>query len=113
MLGTAIPLSLVAVVATAPPVGPLPKPRTTEVKVGVGTLVSVALPATRPGFVWRLARKVDPAVAREVAEADVGRYVVVVYKATGAGRARIVYALTRGERAKAYAAIEYQVRVTS
>ena len=46
---------------------------------------------------WRLARKVNANVARQVSEADVGSNVVVVFKVVGRGKTSIVFALTRGE----------------
>jgi len=50
-------------------------------------------------------------VIREVAEADVGRNVVVVFKAVGKGHAAVVFALTRGETSHAYASRSFSVTV--
>ncbi len=97
--------------ASAPPVGKLPKAPLTTVSIPSGGLVSVALPARAKGFVWRLARQVDPTVLREVGEADVGANVVVVFKAVHPGTTTVVYALTKGETPKAYKAIAYKVLV--
>jgi hypothetical protein len=99
--------------ASAPPIGPLPKADTTTMATKVGSLVAVALPPTSKGLVWRLARRVDPAVASEVDEADVGRSVVIVFRANGQGKASITYAATRGETPKAYRAITYRLTVTA
>jgi hypothetical protein len=62
--------------------------------------------------VWRLARGVSPKVLVEVSEANVGKDVVVVYRATGTGRATLAYGLTRGERTGARASLTYVVTVT-
>jgi hypothetical protein len=96
--------------ATAPPVGPLPTAKVTTVKTTRGQLVSIALP-TRRGYVWRVARPIAARVVRQVGEGDVGRNVVLVFAATGRGRASIVLAETRGETAKAYRAVRYEVTV--
>ena len=97
--------------ASAPPVGPLPKGPVTQVTTPAGQLVAVALPRKTQGRVWRLARRVDPAVVRQVSEADVGGSVVVVFRATGRGTARIVFALTRGETPRALASATHVVHV--
>ena len=60
---------------------------------------------------WRLARRVSPAIVRQVSEADVGANVVVVFRATGRGTAKIVFALTRGEATRALASATYDVSV--
>jgi len=98
--------------ASAPPVGPIPKGPVSSVTTQKGQLVAIALPRRSNGLVWRLARRVNPAVLRQVSEANVGSSVVVVFRATGRGSARVVYALTRGETSHAYASITQAVRVT-
>ena len=98
--------------AAAPPVGPIPKGPVSSVKTQKGQLVAIALPRKTNGLVWRLARRVDPAVLRQVSEADVAASVVVVFRATGKGTARVVFALTRGETAHALASVTHTVRVT-
>jgi hypothetical protein len=97
--------------ATAPPVGPLPKGPVTSIATHRGTLVAVALPHRAKGLVWRLARGVRPKVHVQVSEADVGKDVVVVYRATGAGRARLAFGLTRGETRRAHASLTFVVTV--
>ena len=97
--------------ASAPPVGPLPAGPTQHIATQRGQLVAVALPHAAGARSWRLARAVDPKVLREVSEADVGANVVVVYKAFGRGKVTVVYALTRGETAHAYAARRFVVSV--
>jgi hypothetical protein len=96
--------------AGAPPVGPLPNGPVTTIQARAGTLVAVALPH-RANRVWRLSRGVNPKVLVEVSEANVGRDVVVVYRATGAGRARLAYGLTRGETRGAHASLTFDVTV--
>jgi hypothetical protein len=98
--------------ASAPPVGPIPKGPVAAVTTQKGQLVAVALPRKANGLVWRLARRVDPAVLRQVSEGNVGRNVVVVFQATGRGTARVVFALTRGETSRALASVTQSVRVT-
>lgn len=76
-----------------------------------GALVAVALPHADDGFVWRLARSVDPKVLRQVSETDVDKNLVIVYAATGAGTVRVSYALTRGETATVHKAVTQIVNV--
>ena len=113
VLAAVAPVAFTAAVAgaSAPPVGPLPKGPVSQVTTPVGQLVAVALPHKSQGRVWRIARRVDPAVARQVSEADVGSNVVVVFRATGRGTARIAFALTRGETSRALASATYVVHV--
>lgn len=101
-----------AALASAPPVGPLPAGPTQTIATKKGQLVSVALPHRSGGRAWRIARAFDSKVVREVTEGDVGSTVVVVFKAVGVGRTTVVFALTRGETAKAYEARRFVVRVT-
>jgi len=96
--------------ASAPPVGPLPKPVVTSVRTAKGSLVSVALPK-RSGYDWRIARALNAKVLREVSEGDVGATVVLVFRAVGKGHASIWLAETKGETAKAYRAVRYDVTV--
>lgn len=97
--------------ASAPPVGPLPRGPVTTIRTSAGSLVAVALPHRANGLSWRLARRVDPKVLVEVSEADVGKDVVVVYRAVGTGRAQVAYGLTRGETRHAYASLTFTVTV--
>jgi|SRR3954447_12318698 len=97
--------------ASSTPVGPLPMGPVTSVSTARGTLVSVALPHRTGGKVWRQANVVDPKVLRQVSEGDVGSNVVIVFKATGAGKTKIAYGLTRGETKKAYASASFVVTV--
>lgn len=97
--------------ATAPPVGPLPSGPSSTIETRKGELVAFALPHRRGGRVWRIARKVDARVLRQVSEADVGASVVVVFKATASGSATVAFGLTRGETKKAYESRRYTVHV--
>lgn len=98
-------------VASAPPVGPLPKGPVTSITTRKGQLVAIALPHRVGGLVWRLAHGVDPKVLRQVSEADVGKDVVVVFRAVAPGRVRLAYGLTRGERTGARASLTFAVTV--
>jgi hypothetical protein len=100
--------------ASAPPVGPLPAGPVTSIVTKVGSLVAVALPSkpASTGLVWRQARDVNPKVLAQVSEGEMQGNVVVIFKAVGAGRATVVFALTRGETPKAIEARTYVVRVT-
>jgi len=97
--------------ASAPPVGPLPAGHVSSIQTVAGDLVAVALPHRTGGKVWRIARAFDPSVVVEDGEADVGSNVVVVFRAEGRGTTKLVFALTRGERAKAYESRAFVVRV--
>jgi hypothetical protein len=101
----------IAGTAAAPPVGPLPSGPTSTIQTQVGQLVAVALPHRANGRVWRVARTIDPAVLVQVSEADIGANVVLVFKASGKGSAKIVFGLTRGEGSKAYEARTFIVNV--
>jgi hypothetical protein len=110
LAAAAIAATAGAASATAPPVGPLPAAKVTTVKTTRGQLVSIALP-TRRGYVWRVARPIAARVVRQVGEGNVGRDVVLVFAAVARGRGSIVLAETRGESAKAYRAVRYEVTV--
>lgn len=97
--------------ATAPPVGKIPPAKLTRITTTRGQLVSIALPRRAGGYVWRVARKFNPGVVRQVSEGEVGSTVVLVLKAVGKGRTAIVVAETRGETAKAYRAMLFDVTV--
>jgi hypothetical protein len=98
--------------ASAPPVGPLPPAKVTGINTPRGSLVSIALPVRNGGYVWRIARPYNPRVVKQVSEGDIGRAVVLVFKAVGRGQTAIVVAETRGETPKAYRAARYLVTVS-
>lgn len=116
VLVAATPLAVVAgAAADSTPVGPLPAGPVTTVTSERGSLVAVALPGQKAssGLVWRLARRVDSRVLRQVSEADIGSDVVVVFRAVGRGRSTVAFGLTRGESSsKAVRSITYRVKVT-
>jgi len=97
--------------ATAPPVGPLPVGPSSTIRTSVGQLVSVALPQRSGGRVWRIARAYNGKVVAEVTEGDLGAVVVLVFRAAGHGTTTLTFALTLGERAKAYEARSVTVTV--
>jgi hypothetical protein len=119
---SALVASVALVAATAPnvdadasPVGPLPPGPVTTTSTKPGLLVAVALPAapSASGRVWRLARRYDATVIRQVSEADVGSSVVIVFRVVGRGRTTLVFALTRGDASpKALKAQRVQIRAT-
>lgn len=98
-------------VASATPVGPLPKGPVTTIVAPKGSLVSVALSKNSGGKVWRQANTVDSKVLVQVSEGDVGATVVIVFKAVAPGSATVAYGLTRGETKKAYASATFKVQV--
>jgi hypothetical protein len=117
MLRIAVVASLLAALvftfsalASAPPVGPLPKGPVTSISAPMGSLVSVALPRVG-GKSWRLARPVDSHVLIQKSEANVGNSVVIVYLAVGLGSVSVRYGSTIGEQRKAYASATFNVRV--
>ena len=97
--------------ADSPPVGALPSGPTSIIQTQKGQLVAFALPKRSAGRVWRIARRFDAAVVRQVSEADVGNSVVLVFKATGNGTTTVAFGLTRGETSKAFESRRFTVRV--
>src|SRR6476469_6493921 len=97
--------------ASAPPVKNIPIGPVSTIATQRGQLVSVALPHAA-GKSWRIARALNAKVIREVGEADVGRNVVVVFKAVGKGRVTVVFARTRGEAPRADASRSFRVTVS-
>lgn len=93
--------------------GPTSPGQVTNVSTPSGSLVSIALPGptASSGLVWRLARGVNIKVLREVAERNIGRDVVVIYKAVGRGQATVAYGLTKGETRKACKSVTYKISV--
>jgi hypothetical protein len=85
--------------ASTTPVGPLPPGPVVSTTTRTGQLVAVALPHLRrsAGYAWRIARRYDTRVVRQLSEADVGTSVVLVFKVVGRGDTALVFALTRGD----------------
>jgi hypothetical protein len=97
--------------ADSPPVGALPGGPTSIIQTQKGQLVAFALPKRSAGRVWRIARRFDAAVVRQVSEADVGKSVVLVFRASGRGTTTVAFGLTRGETSKAFESRRFTVRV--
>ena len=85
--------------ADSTPIGRLPPGPVTTITTGPNQLVAIALPhaARHSGLVWRLARRYDSRVVRQIAEADVDTNVVLVFKVLRRGTTSLVFALTRGD----------------
>jgi hypothetical protein len=99
-LTAALALSIAAAArGDSTPVGPLPPGPVATITTSPNQLVAVALPhaPASSGLVWRLARRYNANVVRQVSEADVGANVVVVFKVVGRGSTAIVFAQTRGD----------------
>jgi hypothetical protein len=81
------------------PIGPLPPGPVSTITTSPNQLVAVALPQARKasGLVWRVARRYDSSVVRQVSEADVDANVVLVFKVLSRGKTSLVFALTRGD----------------
>jgi hypothetical protein len=98
--------------ASAGPVGPLPNGPTTAVHLVVGKTYTARLPQPKvAGRVWRIARPFDGKIVTETREAETKQQVLITFRAAGKGSTRVVFALTRGERAHAYAAHTFSFKV--
>ena len=99
--------------ADSRPVGPLPPGPISTITTAPEQLVAVAMPraTVRSGLVWRLARRYNSHVVRQVSEANLGRTVVLVYRIVGRGDTSLVFALTRGDTSpKAVKAVTHKIR---
>jgi predicted secreted protein len=105
----ATPLAL----ASAPPVGPLPRGPVVPVKSTAGRTFAVTLPKPAvTGGSWRIARAFDGNVVRQITEATTAAGGVrLTFRAVATGTTSIVFAVTRGERPRAYAARTFRVTV--
>jgi hypothetical protein len=92
-------LEIAAARADSTPVGPLPPGPVSTITTGPNQLVAMALPhaAKTSGLTWRLARRYNSSVVRQISEADVDADVVLVFKVVGRGKTSLVFALTRGD----------------
>lgn len=99
-----------AALADSTPVGPLPKHPVAPLNVRAGKTFTITLPKRGGGLVWRIARPFDGKVLNEAAEGETAKTVWFLF-GTAKGKTRLVFALTRGERRRAYAAREYAVTV--
>ena len=80
--------------ASAPPVGKLPTAKVISQQAPRGTLVSLALPKSTRGSVWRVARAYDNHIATVVEEHTLKTSTVIIFRAVASGRTAITYALT-------------------
>jgi len=89
----------VAARADSTPVGHLPAGAVSTITTAPNQLVAVALPhaSKKSGLSWRLARRYDSNVVRQISEADVRTSVVLVFKVVGRGKTSLVFGLTRGD----------------
>jgi len=97
---TGLALAIIAAAqAGSTPVGPLPAGQVSTTTTAPNQLVGVALPRAprQSGLAWRLARRYDSHIVRQISEADVGANVLVVFKVVGRGNTSLVFALTRGD----------------
>jgi hypothetical protein len=97
--------------ASAPPVGALPAGPTSAIQTNRGELVAVALPHRTGGRVWRIARAFNPAVLKQVSEANVGANIVLVFRAVGSGTTTLMFGLTRGEQTTANQSRRFSIEV--
>jgi hypothetical protein len=115
-LVAAVALAIAAAArADSTPIGPLPPGPVSSITTTPGQLVAVALPraSEQSGLVWRIARRFDSNVVRQISEADVGANVVLVFKVVGRGKTSLVFALTHGDTsAKAVKAVTHAIRST-
>ena len=103
-----------AAFASSTPVGTLPKGPVTTVTVRAGQNFEITLPkSTVKGRVWRVARPYSAKVVKEVGEGESGSSVWVKYRAVTPGTTKVVYAVTRGETAKAYASHTFRITVAT
>lgn len=111
----ALVVTAVGAHASSAPVGPLPPGPVVSTTTRTGQLVAIALPHLRrgAGYSWRIARRYDVNVVRELSEADVGTSVVLVFKVVGRGDTSLVFALTRGDAsAKAVKAYTHRIHAS-
>jgi hypothetical protein len=81
------------------PIGALPPGPASTTTTSPDQFVAVALPraSAKSGLVWRIARRYESTVVRQVSEADVQTTVVLVFRVVGRGKTSIVFGLTRGD----------------
>jgi len=113
ILATGVALAIAAAArGESAPVGPLPAGPISTISTSPNQLVAVALPHApkTSGLVWRLARRYDSGVVRQISEADVDANVLLVFKVIGHGKTSLVFALTRGDTSsKAVKAVTHKI----
>jgi hypothetical protein len=95
------------------PIGPLPPGPVSTITTSPNQLIAIALPraSKTSGLAWRLARRYDSRVVREISEADVDANIVVVFKVLSRGETSLVFALTRGDTSlKAVKSTTHRIR---
>ena len=99
--------------AEATPVGSLPKGPVYRITVLRDATFVVRAPKrpAKTGLVWRIARPIDPKVAREIAEGEDRLNVWIRFKAFKAGVVRVVLGLTFDETPKGYASRTWIVTI--
>jgi hypothetical protein len=100
VLATGIALTMAAAARSdSTPIGVLPAGPRSTITTSPSQFVAIALPhaPAKSGLVWRVARRYDSTVVRQVSEADVNRTVVLVFKVVGRGKTSLVFGLTRGD----------------
>src|SRR3954471_18008347 len=110
---TTTALAASAATASAPPVGKLPAAKTTAYRTTPGKVVAFTLPKPAVnGGVWRIARAYDDTVVEQRGERTLRNGSVrITLETTGPGTTRVIFAVTRGEAAKAYAARIFEITV--
>ena len=105
-------ISAAAALASAGPVGPLPNGPTASVYFAVGESYTARLPQPKvAGRVWRIARAFNGKVVSESREGETKQQVWVTFRAVGKGSTKVVFAMTRGETAHAYATRRFSFHV--
>jgi hypothetical protein len=98
--------------ADSTPVGALPPGPVATIEAQSGELVALALPRRSGGRVWRVARRIDANILRQVGEANLGSSVVLVFRTRSVGRTTVSLALTKGDAStKALESRRFRVRV--
>jgi hypothetical protein len=111
----ALMIGATAAHATATPVGPLPSGPISSTTTKAGQMVAIALPHTRrsAGYTWRIARRYDANIVKQVSEADIGTNVVLVFRVVGRGDTSIAFGLTRGDASpKAVQSYTYKIHAS-
>lgn len=119
LLRSLLPLLLLAavaagpVVASAPPVGPLPAGPVKPIALKSNHTFTITLPKSKdPGLVWRVARAYAGGVVEERTEGETKSSVWLRFRSVAPGKTSLVFALTRGEREHAFAARTFLVTVS-
>ena len=102
-----------AVAVSAPPVGKLPAATTVAYKTIPGKVLTFTLPKPAlTGGVWRVARAYDGEVVQQLGERKLKNGSIrITLETTGPGTTRVIFAVTKGETAKAYAARIFEITV--